>query len=512
MTIYTDYQAIERKIWTPFSFGMRLTDAQKTERVIIFGLYAGAYQNGLTYLTAYSAFELDLIVDTYNQGMAELDATEQNALLDIVTRRYLLNIDSILHDQKMDTKQAGITADSEIWDAKIAALAADRLAVETIAAKLEAKQREISAKIQTLSAQIILENVALQLVESDVVKSELNVAKAENRSAGKDADLARKNVEITRNEIAVEHKDIEIAQKDLELLKNTSQLQMVELQEAEINLKMTETGLTVLRIQLQTIEAGLKLLDVERDAANMQIQEVGFEKDIAKTGMIQSDLVDAQVETSALGIHSAEKDIESQELDNEVVRIGLKQTQIDLDYAETDKETAGIAKTIAQIEIDALNNDVLEANRDAAAAEYDGDVSKLAIYPQKVEMINAEKEIIDTEEANVTAEISSYDALNTKELTNETEKNQFKVEAVEQQKTEKLAVYQERIDTSEMGLDLTEATEAPLNALTDIEIDKITRKTYYTEKIDEAHVTNMQRLLVAKIETTVLHKVGKTNA
>ena len=144
MTIYDDYAVREQAIWEPFSTSFRFSTSQIAERVIIFGMYSGAYLNNITYLEYIDTFELALIVDEYNQQMAELDADEQKVILDIATKRYIQNIERQILQGNLAVERLKIEAENAEWNAKIAALASDYKTLETLQTKLEIKQKEVT--------------------------------------------------------------------------------------------------------------------------------------------------------------------------------------------------------------------------------------------------------------------------------------------------------------------------------------------------------------------------------
>jgi hypothetical protein len=188
---------------------MRLKSIQTLEKAIIFGLYSGAYLNGHKYLRLYQAFELQMMLDNYNSRMAELDAEGQRLLLDLVAKRYISDIEGLIHARELDTRRADIAVTDGEWDAKFQALETDRAAIETMKSRLLAEERKIASRIQTLEAEILIEGVELQLQALDVAQKRLAAVKAE-------ADLARKEINIKEAEIALIKKDIELQRLDID--------------------------------------------------------------------------------------------------------------------------------------------------------------------------------------------------------------------------------------------------------------------------------------------------------
>ena len=130
---YARSTAREARVWTPFSYSFPFTDEQTSDRITIFGLYANSYLNGHKYLQELEAEDLANLLADYNSNLADLTAQQQLVVADIVSKQYLASIDKIIHDGKMDLEQAKIDSDSDIMDARIAALSADRAALDTMA-------------------------------------------------------------------------------------------------------------------------------------------------------------------------------------------------------------------------------------------------------------------------------------------------------------------------------------------------------------------------------------------
>lgn len=227
--------ARESRIWKPFSHSFPFTDNQISDRITIFGLYANAYLNGHKYLKEIEDEDLANLLSDYNSKIAELTTQEQIVVADIVSKRYLANVDKLIHDQKMITKQADIDSDSAVMDARIAALSADRAALVTMAAKVASETTKTSARITELQAYIAQEGINLSLADIEVIEKEIASARLDNQ---------RLNM---ANEI--------------------------------------------LRIQIETIETAQELLDIDLKIARTRVDIAETERSIAKLGLLADDLV-----------------------------------------------------------------------------------------------------------------------------------------------------------------------------------------------------------------------------
>ena len=292
----------ESQTWNPFVYAIAYTDDQNTERIIVFGLYADAYLNRHGYLVEYEADELAALLSDYNQKIEQLDAEEQNTLADIVTKRYLAGIDKQIHDSKMETKADKIDAESEEWDAKFAALEADRDALETMAAKLAVEIVKTEARIAELEALIETESVQQSYVD----------------------------VEIAEKEITLARKDIEILQ----------------------------TANEILRIQMQTVEAAMKVVDIDMEIARTSISIAEAEARMGKT-----DLLRAELDVMESRVAASEADLETYDSKADLATKKMEVAQAELDQyadletfegtlltAKTEKENVDLESRLAEIE------------------------------------------------------------------------------------------------------------------------------------------------------------------
>lgn len=257
MSAFDNSQVRQSSIWAPFSHYGFYNDTQAVERAVIFGLYSNSFRNNDTYLKGISDIEMAALLADYNIKIAELDTDEQKAVADITAKRYVAAIETLVHDEKMATEIKKINADSDEWDAKIAALSSDRAALETLRIKIEAEIKKINSRILELQAYIQLEasNLALVGVEIDEKKFLL---------ATKDLELVAKSIDESRRDIAILQAANDIA-----------------------------------KIQLQIVEAGLELVDVDMKVARTGIDIAQTENQIAKAGMAESEFDVAKARTEA---------------------------------------------------------------------------------------------------------------------------------------------------------------------------------------------------------------------
>lgn len=509
MTSYDDFSVRERQIWSPFQYAMRFTTAQAVERAIIFGLYSGAYKNGMNYLQTMEAFELAMILDEYNQKMAGLDAEEQNAILDIVTKRYIAQIEDLLEAEKRATKAEKIEAEDEAWDAKFEALEADRMALLTLEAQYEGRIREIEARIATLQAQILIEGADLQLVELDIAEKELAFARAENDLAGKDIDLALKDVELAERDIAIAQKDVEIAQKDIELEEQTNAERKLQLAKSQADLRSLEVGNDVLRIQLDTVNEALKYLEAQKSEAQMKIQTAGYDADIAKTTLIEVDLANASVEKTLADVDLAEQSIQKAGLVVDFAKIGMDKKKVDFEYLETDKEIANVAidkhQTIAKsAELAMLAYDLEKAETDFAV-----DTANLSLYDAKIGIIDSQTASIAADAANEQAETGNITALHGAEMTIMGAEQAKALDSIANREEDISRNLLQNEQMEQLQVDLLN-DQIPLDTqFTDLQITGIEEDTRLLDDRYDNEVAAYERVMEAELLTTLKHAIGK---
>ncbi|MFA7257550.1 MAG: hypothetical protein WC047_08260 [Kiritimatiellales bacterium] len=510
MTVYDTFDVIERKLWVPFGYAMRMNAAQVTERAIIFGLYSGAYQNGKEYLTAWDAFELALIVDEYNQKMAGLDAEEQNFILDMAAKRYSANVDRVILDLTLETKAAGIAVETDLWDAKLEALSTDRAALLTLQARLSAKEKEIAARIMVLRAQIETEIAERELVDLEIAEKELAIVRVETELVRKGTELSLKETELIEKDLAILMKAVELARKNLELLSKTHDVSKIQLSEAEVDLKKTETGLEVSRIQLQITEAGLKALDAEKEALAMGIQTAGYEADIAKTTLIQVDLAEAELETMLARVDLDEQAIRVTEAATDVRKVELQQVELGLDRLEAEKTVANIAVDILQTKEKIAQTGILEAELEADQAKLEAETERLALYDSKITVIDAKRSVVEAETSAAGTELANEATMHTARTAMADAEHQMKMDTLANNKTETFASLAERKAMAKLGYDLAASADAAEQTLADMDVSKIEAETEDKEKLYRTLLAVEEDIMEADITTTLTHSIGTT--
>lgn len=270
MDAYQRARAREQRIWTPFIYSFPFSSEQTNERVIIFGLYSASANNQHSYLLQVETQDLLNIVNDYNFKMSQMTAEEQNVIADIVTKRYLANVDKLIHDNKMVTYSQKISAQEAEWNAKVAALAADRAQLTTLAAKVTAETQKVNARIAELQSLIAIESYNQTMV------------------------------------------DVEIAEKEIELAKE--------------DLKILDAANGILKLQIDIVNAAMELIEIDLKVTNTKIQTEEMKRSIAKTELLEKNLEIEQAQTTLV---EAEKELLETQAEVAQKRVTIAQKEVE---------------------------------------------------------------------------------------------------------------------------------------------------------------------------------------
>ena len=326
---YARATAREARIWKPFEYSFPFDTTQTAERVITFGLYANSYLNHQHYLAELETEDLANLLADYNAKIAELNNKETLVLSEIVSRRYLSSVDKIIHDKKLATKQAGIEADIDLWDAKMEALSADRAALETMAAKVSSETEKTSAKITELEAYLEIE--ALRLTEAD----------------------------------------IEIVQK--------------EIQSSKVDIEKLNTENQILKIQIDTVEAAQELVEVDLKIARTKISSAEVDRASNKIDLLDSEL---SVEQAKTEIAEAEVPIAAERVVLAQAKTAEIQAEIDHLATEGNQVVTAHNNKIDLMDLrQAGKDDALTMHRQAADLALE---NRLALSDLEIALTNAD--------------------------------------------------------------------------------------------------------------------------
>lgn len=266
---YLRNSARESRIWKPFLYSFPFSAAQSADRSIIFGLYASSHLNKNKYLLEIETEDLANLLSNYNARIADLTADEQKVLAEIVSRRYLASIDQIIHDSKMATKQAGIEADEDIWDAKIAALSADEAALETMAAKVTSETQKTSARITEIQSYIEIEGINLSQVDIDIAEKEIQSSRVDIQKL----DVANQILKIQMDTVGAAQEivdiDLRIARSKVDVAEVNRTINKINLLDSELSIEQAQTAVAVAEIPVA--EARVVLAEAKTDEVQAEI-------------------------------------------------------------------------------------------------------------------------------------------------------------------------------------------------------------------------------------------------
>jgi hypothetical protein len=328
---YLRVNSRDTRIWKPYAYSFPFNAVQTTERGIVYGLYSTSNLNQNKYLQEIEAGELANLLSDYNSKIAALTNQEQLVVADIVSKRYLSSIEKLIHDEKMVTKSAQITAEDAEWDAKIAALSADQAALETMAVKVTSETEKTAARISELEAYIAIEGMNLSEVDIEIAEKAIQLAKVDIQKL--DTSNAVLKIQIDTVQAAQELVDIDlkIARTKIDVAETTRSINKIGLLDSELTIEQAKTEIA---------EAELGVSASKVTLAEAKTDEVDAEIDYTRGTLTQQaatdysgkvDLMDVKQSgrEDALTMRRQEKDLE---LDNKVALSGL-----DITFANNDK-------------------------------------------------------------------------------------------------------------------------------------------------------------------------------
>ena len=381
MTEYDDIYgrgiAREATIWPVFAFNGPFSDIHNTERNLVFGLYSGTYLHGLNYLKEIQSEDLIKVIEVYNNNMAQLDADRAKLALDVVAKRYLEQVNSVIHNSQMRLKQQGIEALNTEFDAKLEALSADEAALETKRYETTIKQEEIKSRIVELEAAILIESVNRDMVELDVLQKQLQESKVNLQIV--DAGLRALDIQLAITQIGIDmaNTDVSIAdaknsESEIDLKISDVDIDRSELQNklAEIDLELQEvSGYARENINIQTKQIAARIVEIETAEAELAVKESELNVAIKK---IEADGLKLDLINSDLIIINAQKAVKDAE--NELLR--LKLGMIEADTHSIEAETALVGNQMdGQEELDAKKVELVEASGNAYITGISGDMT-----------------------------------------------------------------------------------------------------------------------------------------
>jgi len=356
--IYDRGMVREQTIWPSFLYGMPNTDIETT-KISVFGLYANTYLLGHNYLEDIESEELQRLLDIYNSNVSELDADDQNLVLEIASKRYIKAIEIQIKNNILATKTQQLSADEQEYDAKLAALEADREALITKQTQVTLAIDRAELRNKELRAQIQLEELAQDYIDIDIAQKQLEKSKV-------DLQVLRTAYEGLEIQLRILEVALEFAMVDA----NIAQL---DADKDSINARVASLNLEVDRVSIAQKEYTAKKYEVD----NMPSKQL--ELQVAKDLHITTETANsAALETQEEVLQTAKKadqiarlGVTIADFDGRIAEKVLEETQsIQLDTAAV-QNAAAISdnrKILAENETDITDEraDAAETNADAA--------------------------------------------------------------------------------------------------------------------------------------------------
>ncbi len=355
-------QIREMKIWPAFVYSAAFEAGQKAERALIYGLYSGAYQNMHNYLADIEATNLENLLDEYNSKVAELDNQETIVLNSIIAKRYLANIDVLMNDQKLATRELKRQAEEAEWDAKMAALETDRAALVTLETKLSAEGKKVAARIAELQAQIATEEAALSLAEIEKTEKKIQLAEM-------DMKILRCAIEIAKIQTAIVEEGMNLIETELRKQRLRLDIAQLKNQIARTATMEAELEVAVANVAAATAE----LAAMEAELAAILGREAIIDAEIAHQTTLQNHIATmGDLKEGLLSLQTSERvrKLEDQVTKNEIANENrLDMSELEITHAESAQRISeadtSASRRIVYAHINAAQR-IMEANIDAA--------------------------------------------------------------------------------------------------------------------------------------------------
>jgi len=363
-------QAREQKIWPAFIYSAAFNAEQNAERVLVYGLYSGAYRNMHNYLADIEATSLENLLDDYNSKVAELDTQETMVLNSIVARRYLAGIDVLMNDQKLAVRELKRQAEEAEWDAKMEALEADRAALATLQLRLSAEEKRTEARIAELQSQIAIEEMSLSLVEIEKTEKEIRLAEM-------DLKILRSAIEIAKIQTSIVQEGMNLIETELRkqrLKVDIAQLknQIARTSTMEAQLDVAIANVAAARAELAAMEAELAAIESRQAIIDA---EISHQADLMEHATTMGDLRESLLELQTAG--------RVRKLEDQVTKNGIVNANR-LDMSDMERIHALSNRRISEADTDAMRQimyaqlnaaqRIMEANIDAATTRQENNI------------------------------------------------------------------------------------------------------------------------------------------
>jgi len=495
----------EDQMWTTFTHCF-LGAYDPEKRVILFGLYANGFENSLEYLVDISTEKIVQLVSEYDLNMAQLDADQQQTVLEIASKKYIDTLDQLIHDQKMDVKKSQIDADDLEFDAKEAALQADQAALETLKEKLLQAKTKAESDIATLEARIAEEEITSEYVDVEILQKALDVRKTELQTI--EAGLRGVGIQMDITETAIQTVELNTSQIDVQ--------QKIDL--VPVELKELEAGEKGLDADIMRSDTGKGLLDSEIAGIENRAWKAQIDKSSKKTdtNLLEADLSKIKVDTAMidvdiqkLEVRTAQEDAKRVELETDTALVAVKVAEMQLAADKVDVQLMEIESDIALLDVRMLREDLLAVDKEISETRKDNLKYEISLKKQaQIDSIAKQIEIIKAKiKASETYQVIETD-VQASRLTKQTADQNYRVTMA--LLNDELSIHRSEVKIASFAEDIVLAEEQEgYQQKEDIEHIKIPESQVdaaYTKK--NAAIDAAETMATANIINTLTHEIG----
>jgi hypothetical protein len=352
MTIYERARQREQAVWAAFQVGVKINSLAAAFKGIQFGLYDLFGNLGVDYYEALSLEEIVLLTEEYAVAMEEIDAEDQQVAIDIAAREYVLAIDDAIQKEAIRVKGVQVANETDIMDAKVAALSSNEAYLTTVEAQLTATTAETANRITTLTKHLGMEGTYLSL-------EEMNNKQAEIRKLQSDLSKLNALENVVKLQIQTNRSAMELATKPEEL--------------ARVEAMADQYAARVAQAEADEQEFFHRKLMVASSIADMEAEIAGYDARIAQQAIqaenLKADKSQTEASTKRLDVQIAELGEQKTTYESRTIQTQMQVADIDADVAIYASKEVGVASQIAGLHGDTASYKARKAQTESSIIE-----------------------------------------------------------------------------------------------------------------------------------------------
>lgn len=330
MTIYERARQREQAVWAAFQVGVKINSLAAAFKGIQFGLYDLFGNLGVDYYEALSLEEIVLLTEEHAVAMEEINAEDQQVAIDIAAREYVMAIDDAIQKEAIRVKGVQVANETDIMDAKVAALSSNEAYLTTVEAQLTATTAETTNRIATLTKHLSMEGTYLSL-------EEMNNKQAEIRKLQSDLSKLNALENVVKLQIQTNRSAMELATKPEEL--------------ARVEAMADQYAARVAQAEADEQEFFHRKLMVASSIADMEAEIAGYDARIAQQAIqaenLKADKSQTEASTKRLDVQIAELGEQKTTYESRTIQTQMQVADIDADVAIYASKEVGVASQIA---------------------------------------------------------------------------------------------------------------------------------------------------------------------